>query len=75
MSDLNALMPADSSLLILVVFWINDAGQIAGFGLDLNTFEIHALLATPIAGNGGPAARGATRLTALPENARKALRR
>ena len=50
MSDLNALMPADSSLLMLVV-------------------------ATRIAGNGGPAARGAARLTALPENASKALRR
>jgi probable HAF family extracellular repeat protein len=75
MSDLNALVPEDSPSYLLVTFWINDVGQIAGFGLDLNTFEIHAVLATPATGNGGPAARGTTRPVALPENARKLLRR
>ena len=46
MSDLNDLIPADSPLYLLVAFWINDAGEIAGFGVT-GTGEIHAFLATP----------------------------
>jgi probable HAF family extracellular repeat protein len=75
MTDLNAVSPADSTLYLLTGFGVNDAGQIVGFGLDLNTFEIHGFLATPIPGNGGPAARGATKPPALPEGATKALQR
>jgi probable HAF family extracellular repeat protein len=75
MSDLNALIPADSPLYLLGVFWINDAGQIAVLGLDVNTFEIHAFLASPNAGNGGLAVRDSTRPGALPVNVRKVLRR
>jgi probable HAF family extracellular repeat protein len=47
MSDLNALVPADTTMYLLGSFGINDQGYIVGFGLDLNTFEVHAFLATP----------------------------
>ena len=46
MSDLNDLIPADSPLYLLIAFWINDAGEIAGFGAT-STGDIHAFLATP----------------------------
>jgi len=47
-TDLNTVVPADTSLVLLTAFMINDAGQVAGFGLDLNTFEVHGFLATPV---------------------------
>jgi probable HAF family extracellular repeat protein len=50
MTDLNALTPADSPLYTLEAFEINAEGQIAGYGLQLGTGEVHAFLATPIAG-------------------------
>ena len=34
MSDLNALVPADSPLYLLIAYGINDSGEIAGFGVD-----------------------------------------
>jgi probable HAF family extracellular repeat protein len=46
-TDLNTLVASNSSLYLLTAFMINDGGQIVGFGLDLNSFEIHAFLATP----------------------------
>ena len=57
-TDLNTVVPADTSLFLLTAFMINDAGQVAGFGLDLNTFEVHGFLATPIPANVTAAARG-----------------
>jgi probable HAF family extracellular repeat protein len=80
MSNLNDLIPADSPLYLLGVFWINDAGQIAGFGLDLNTFEIHAFLATPSDGAAAseslsPAAEHVTSPMVLPDDVRQLLLR
>jgi probable HAF family extracellular repeat protein len=72
--DLNSLVPADSPWYLLSANSMNDAGEIAGTAVNINTFEVHAFLATPIAGI-GPAARGATKPPALPENVRKALQR
>jgi probable HAF family extracellular repeat protein len=46
MTDLNALIPADSPLYLLIAYGINDAGEIAGFGVN-STGDIHAFLATP----------------------------
>jgi probable HAF family extracellular repeat protein len=46
-ADLNTEVPADTSMVLLTAFMINDAGQVAGFGLDLDTFEVHGFLATP----------------------------
>ena len=50
LSDLNALIPANSSMYLLTAFSINDEGQIAGFGVvtsgpDAGT--LHGFLATP----------------------------
>ena len=56
-ADLNALVPATTSLYLLTAFGINDAGQIVGFAFDMNSGEVHGFMATPISG-GGPAARG-----------------
>jgi probable HAF family extracellular repeat protein len=47
MSDLNALVPADSPLYLLLAYGINDVGEIAGFGVQTSTGDIHAFLATP----------------------------
>jgi probable HAF family extracellular repeat protein len=50
MSDLNALIPADSSMYLLTAFSINDEGQIAGFGVVTSGPDagiIHGFLATP----------------------------
>jgi probable HAF family extracellular repeat protein len=49
-SDLNALAP-DSPLYLLTAFWINDSGEIAGFGAvtsGANVGEMHGFLATPM---------------------------
>lgn len=46
-TDLNTVVPANTSMMLLTAFMINDVGQVAGFGLDLATFEVHGFLATP----------------------------
>ena len=73
-TDLNTVVPVDTSLFLLTAFMINDAGQVAGFGLDLNTFEVHAFVATPIPANGAPTARGPMKLRSLPSSVHKQLR-
>ncbi len=47
MHDLNALVPPDSPLYLLIAYAINDSGEIAGLGFDNSTGEAHAFLATP----------------------------
>ena len=50
MSDLNALIPANSSMYLLTAFSINDEGQISGFGVvssGRDAGQIHGFLATP----------------------------
>jgi probable HAF family extracellular repeat protein len=73
-TDLNTLVPASSPLYLLDALSINDAGEIVGFGFDMNTFEVHAFLASPIVGV-GPAARGAKKPPALPQKVHTLLRR
>jgi probable HAF family extracellular repeat protein len=68
-TDLNTVVPADTSLFLLTAFMINDAGQVAGFGLDLNTFEVHGFLATPMPANIAAAARGQVTLQRSPSDA------
>jgi probable HAF family extracellular repeat protein len=46
MSDLNALVQQDAPLYLLTAFWINDSGEIAGFGVTSGG-EIHGFLAMP----------------------------
>lgn len=71
-ADLNALVPADTSMYLLVAFGINGAGQIVGFGVDLNSGEVHGFMATPISGT-GPAARGAMNRVLLSPAAKNSL--
>jgi uncharacterized membrane protein len=72
--DLNGLVPAGSPWYLLSPGGITNAGEIAAAALNLNTFEVHAVVASPIKGI-GPAARGATKPPTLPENIRKLLQR
>jgi len=89
MQDLNALVPPDSPLYLRIAYGINDAGQIAGFGVNSNG-DIHAFLATPCNRNQvdedlrtapteGTATEGAETTErprpVLSENARKELQR
>jgi len=53
---------------------LSDAGEIATTASNLNTFEVHAVVLSRIAGI-GPAARGATKLPALPDKVRKLIQR
>jgi probable HAF family extracellular repeat protein len=48
MKDLNALVPHDSAICMLVPYAINREGQVAGFGVT-GTGEIHGFLASPCA--------------------------
>jgi probable HAF family extracellular repeat protein len=68
--DINTLLPADSPWYLISPGGITDAGEIAATAVNMNTFEVHAVLASPIAGI-GPAARGATKPMAIPESVRK----
>jgi probable HAF family extracellular repeat protein len=72
--DINTLIPADSPWYLLIPGGINGAGAIAATAVNLNTFEVHAVLASPVTGI-GPAARGATKPPTLPENVRKLLQK
>jgi hypothetical protein len=72
--DLNSLVPADSPWYLQIPGGITNAGEIAMTAVNLNTFEVHAVLVSPISGI-GPAARGTTKLPVLPDNVRKLLRR
>jgi len=69
-TDLNAVVPVGTSLLLLTAFMVNDVGQVVGFGLDLNTFEVHGFLATPLSADGAPAARGPVKLLIMPSRVR-----
>lgn len=65
-TDLNTLIPADAPWYLLNAASINDAGQIAGYGVRTDTGEVHAYLATPIAPETAPNARGEKKLSELP---------
>lgn len=47
MTDLNDLVPEDSPIHMVFATWINDAGEIVGWGVDKRTDEIRAFLASP----------------------------
>lgn len=72
--DLNTLLPAGSPWYVLIPGGINNAGEIAATALNLNTFEVHAVLVSPIAGV-GPAARGATKPPSLPAKVKNLVQR
>ena len=70
--DLNTLIPAGSPWYLLSPGGITNSGEIAATAVNLNTFELHAVVVSPNAGV-GPAARGATKPPTLPDNVRKRL--
>ena len=86
MTDLNTLAPPNSPLYLLFANSINDSGSIVGLGLDMNSGNTHAFLATPCGTHsssawceGGSAANveqpmGKSKVV-LPENVRKMLQR
>ena len=47
MYDLNDLVPADSPLFLLDACFINNKGEIVGFGVDKTTGEAHGFMAEP----------------------------
>lgn len=66
-TDLNTALPAGTPWYIFNTASINEAGQIAASGFNMNTGEVHAVLLTPISPVGAPVARGRTRTPALPD--------
>ena len=72
--DLNTLIPADSPWYLLIPGGITDSGEIAATAVNLNTFELHAVVVSPVSG-AGPAARGATKPPKLPAGVLKRLQR
>jgi probable HAF family extracellular repeat protein len=82
MTDLNTLIPPDSPLyLIDASGTINNLGEIAGLGVDLNTDEIHPFLLIPCVGacthygQNTEAASAQNRRIVLSEKVRQMLRR
>jgi len=78
MTDLNALIPADSPLLLLIAEVINSRGEIVGSAIQTSTGELHAFLATPSNGRAAtesfsPASQGVTRPMVLREDVRNLL--
>lgn len=49
-ADLNELAAAPTPLYLLFAFDINDAGEIVGFGFDVDSGEVHGFLARPTRG-------------------------
>jgi probable HAF family extracellular repeat protein len=47
MTDLNDLVPANSPLYLVFATWINDVGQIVGYGVNKQTGELHGFLVSP----------------------------
>ena len=70
--DLNSLLPVDSPWYIVSAAGITNAGEIAATAVNLNTFEVHAVLVSPITGV-GPAARGASKAPVRPESVKTTL--
>lgn len=65
-TDLNSALPAGSPWFLFITASINNAGQIAASGFNMETGEVHGLLLTPIAPTGAPIGRGAIKAPVLP---------
>jgi probable HAF family extracellular repeat protein len=70
--DVNTLLPADSPWYAVMPGGINQAGEIAAVAVNLQTFEVHAVVLSPRAGLGRPA-RGRVAPPHLPEATRRRL--
>jgi probable HAF family extracellular repeat protein len=58
MTDLNSLIPANSTLYLMFAYGITDAGDIVGQAMDKSTGDLHGFLASPVSlqGNGAKSA-------------------
>jgi hypothetical protein len=66
-TDLNAALPAGSPWFLFITASINNVGQIAASGVNMETGEVHGLLLTRISQTGGPVGRGTTKAPTLPK--------
>jgi probable HAF family extracellular repeat protein len=66
-TDLNAALLAGSPWFIFITASINNAGQIAASGVNLETGEVHGLLLNPISPTGAPIGRGSIKAPVLPK--------
>lgn len=67
-TDLNATLSAGSPWFVFITASINNAGQIAASGVNMETGEVHGLLLTPISPTAAPISRGFTKAPALPKH-------
>lgn len=74
-ADINALLPADAPMYVILPLVINESGQIAGLAVVKSTGEAHAFLATPTSGSAAASAHAVTRVAPLAESVRALLRR
>jgi len=74
MTDLNTLIPADSALYLLSAQDLNDRGDIVGYALERNIFQIRAFLLTPEHGKAEWLAAQPNARIVLPENVRELLK-
>jgi probable HAF family extracellular repeat protein len=68
MTDLNDLVAEDSPIYMVFATWINDVGQIVGWGIDKQTEEVRAFLASPVRAE--TLSKASSPLRILPHSAR-----
>ena len=71
MTDLNDLVPADASMYLVFATWINDVGEIVGWGIDKKTERTRAFVLRPAVPSAIPATKTSSRPRILPVAARK----
>lgn len=71
MTDLNDLIPADASMYLVFATWINDVGEIVGWGIDKKTERTRAFVLRPAKASALVAPKTSSRPRILPVAARK----
>jgi probable HAF family extracellular repeat protein len=73
MTDLNDLVSEDSPIHMVFATWINDAGEIVGWGVDKHIGEIRAFLASPAKPSAEASPKSSSAVRPLSVGARKRL--
>jgi probable HAF family extracellular repeat protein len=73
MVDLNELVPEDSPVYMVFATWINDVGEIVGWGVDKRTDELRAFLASPARPEPATGVKAASTIRTLPVAVRRRL--
>ena len=71
MTDLNDLVPESASMYLVFATWINDVGEIVGWGIDKKTEQTRAFLLRPAKSSAVSAIKTSLRPRILPVAARK----